>query len=183
MKQASMRRAFALALAALLSVASSGAGAAPVQISFQAQDLADTVPGQDRWLYQYFVQGSFSQFSGFTLLFPPSEYPAFDGVPVAPDPAWDVFSLPPDPALALEGIVSATALVDNPPLNQPFEATVIWAGAGAPGAQSFEVFDSSFQVVQQGITVAVNGNPVPEPGSLLLALGGMGLLLTRRRRQ
>lgn len=182
MKGGCIGRVLGAVLGIVLAAASPGVLAAPVQISYETQDLTDLVAGEDLWLYRYRVQGDFLQFSGFNVIFPATDYPAFGGIPVAPDPSWDLIVLPPEPAAGLEGIVSATAQTDSPVLGQPFEVTVVWAGAGTPGKQRFEVFDPNFQIIQSGLTVPLGANPVPEPASAWLVAGALGLLLVRRRR-
>ena len=40
---------------------------AATSIAYQAIDLTDTTPGEDRWRYSYIVSGSFPQFFGFEI--------------------------------------------------------------------------------------------------------------------
>jgi hypothetical protein len=50
-----------------------------------------------------------------------------------------------------------------------------WLGAGSPGAQGFEVWNSAFQLIESGMT-----SPVPEPEVWSMMAAGL-LLATARR--
>ena len=98
-----------------------------------------------------------------------------------PVPAnWDVLVIQPDLALPDDGFLDALALVDNPPLGQPFLLSFVWLKSGSPGTQTFELYDttSGFQILPGGVSTAV----IPEPGAFgfSAAIGIAGWCLWRR---
>lgn len=166
-----MPRLLLLTLFPLLLPLAAGAST----IRFEALDLADTVPGQDRWQYTYAVSGfAFPQNHGFSIFFDPAVYTALESPP-AVNADWDIIVLQPDVLLPDEGLYDALALANDAGLTDPFVVTFTWLGTGSPGAQPFELYDASFQAIEQGITV-----PVPEPTTgILLLLGLTALCRTR----
>ena len=159
------------------------APAMAASVSYQATDLVDTTPGQDLWQIDYVVSGPLSQDNQINLLFSPS---VFSNVALMSNSApaqIDVAPvIQPDIGLPAVGELTLTALTA---LDAKFKGhvgvNVVWSGAGKPGAQSFEVLDSSFNVSATGQTTAVSS--VPEPDMAWLMLSGLGItgLILRRR--
>ena len=165
-----------------LAVWAHTAPAHAIIIEYEAIDLSDTIVGQDRWQYAYYVSDFvFPQDYGFTVIFDFSFYS--DIQPVGQPADWDVLVVQPEP-LFPDGFYDALALVNNAPLSAPFVTNFTWLGLGAPASQFFEVYDDSFAVVTAGNTVARSPGPpaMPEPGSLLLlAAGVLALAVVNRR--
>ncbi|HBY63046.1 MAG TPA: hypothetical protein DEH78_24760, partial [Solibacterales bacterium] len=107
-----------LACAALFSAREFPAHAAVIH--YVAHDLADVVPGEDLWRYEYTVSGEFfAQFEFFEIYFDASLFASL-AAGANPDPAWDALILqqpnPGNPAPFDAGIYNAFALQDNPSL-------------------------------------------------------------------
>jgi len=167
--------------AALLStlLALLPAGASALSIRFLATDLPDGGAAGDRWRIEYRLD-AFPEPAGhgWSVRFDRALYADLQDPPPAPGGGWDVLVLQPDPALPDDGRYDALALVASAPVDRIFSVEFRWLGAGVPGAQPFEVYDASFAVVEEGVTL-----PVPEPGvASLVLLGLAGLAIGRRAR-
>ena len=150
--------------------------AGAVEIAYQAIDLADAVPGDDRWLYRYWIDDfPYDAGTGFTIHFAPALYALLEPGPAPSD--WDVVVLDPDLALGADGLFDAQALVGAPPTLGTFSVSFVWLGDGTPGAQPFEVREPapSFEAIETGDTVA------PEPASLALASAAIASIAAARR--
>jgi hypothetical protein len=155
--------------------------AAPIQIAYVAIDVTDTVPGEDRWQYRYFVTGlDFPADQGFSVGFDGALYASLENPPPAVNADWDAIVFQPDPALGSAGAYDALALAAGASLADPFTVTFTWFGGPlpGPGSQPFTVnaFDPSglLTVLETGNTVPF-GQPVPEPATVVLvALGVAG---------
>jgi hypothetical protein len=155
------------------------------EIRYQAVDLADTTAGKDLWQYQYLVSGfPFPTNAGFDILFLTADgYQVGDlQKPPNPNANWDVISVQPDLALGEPGLLDAWALIDNASTADRFLIDFIWRGAGTPGSQPFEIFDSALQVVDRGTTTS-SVAAAPEPATGLLLLAGLGAALGLRRKR
>jgi hypothetical protein len=148
-------------------------------IAYELEDLPDA-GGFDVWEYRYFLSdGSFLAGQGFSTRFPLHD--ALNLTPVATGAGagvdWDLIALQPDSALGEDGLFDALARVDGATFAEPFVVHFAWTGAGLPGKQIFEVYDSEFDVIASGETV-----PVPEPVTSGLLGGGLAWLAFRRTR-
>lgn len=166
------------------------------QFAFKAIDEIDTVPGIDAWSYQYTVSGAFAPFGGFTLVFDAAKYDQIATLAGLNSFVWAESLVQPSPGLLADGLLTYTLISVAGVTLSDEKATVgfSWLGSGRPGAQPFEVFDESFNVVEFGKTIAqVDPSPpplpptgIPAPGTFELILGvaslGLGSLLRRRRR-
>ena len=165
------------ALAALVVGLGFISGAAhAVTVQYETIDLADVVSGEDLWQYRYQVSGTFETFGGFNLLFEPGSYSQLEEPPPVVNADWAVTVTQPAPGLPADGLYTATALSAPPDLSSTFVLNVVWLGGGSPGAQPFDVFNSTFDVIETGVTTVV---PLPAAGWLL----GAGLILIARRRR
>jgi len=158
----------------LMPIAISGA----TTISYEATDLTDTTPGEDLWQYTYTVGGfEFDTDYGFTIFFDYQLYADLEDPPPSVNLEWDSIVWQPDSGLPDDGVYDALALVDVASLADPFTVSFVWLGTGAPGAQFFDVYDSSFNTVESGQSA-----PVPEPGTILLVGSGLiGLAGLRKK--
>ena len=162
--------------------------ASPILISYQAIDLADPSPAEDRWEYRYTVRDfDFAADQGFSVAFDPALYAALSDPAPAVNADWDAMTFQPDAALGSPGLYDALALAGGASLADPFVVAFTWqGGAGtAPGAQPFTVnaFDASGMLIEldTGVTVPFT-QAVPEPATaLLLVLGASAALRIARR--
>ncbi len=159
-----------------------GAQVQAVSIDIKYDALADTSAGQDIWRYSYRVNGNFAAFTGFTVLFDSTLYGSLEDPLPAPNPMeWLSSTIQPTFGAA-DGLYTAIAQKDDAALADPFTVRFVWLGTGTPGPQSFEVFDDGFNVIDTGSTSPFGAPAIPEPGSLLLVAGALGLLGWRNRR-
>ena len=76
---------------------------AATSIASEAIDVADTVPGEDRWQYRYTVTSSaFPQFSSFEVAFDAAKA-AIDVAPTAPNADWFVLTVQPLAGVRADG--------------------------------------------------------------------------------
>lgn len=152
-----------------LSVAGAGANAAA--IVYQATSL-----GASDWRYDYTVQGAAPAggFDGLTIYFDASLFGAIHNVVVPSD--WDPLLVQVDPGIPSDGFVdllNLNSILQGSLSSFSFSVDVVYLGAGAPGAQRFELYIADpFTVVEEGRTAAAL--TVPEPASM--ALVGVALL-------
>jgi hypothetical protein len=132
-------------------------------IQYQATDLPDSVPGEDLWQYHYVVSGSFAPFTGFNILFDPTQYGALSDASGGGG-NWDTLSLDPDPLFPADGIFSASVSSSATQTSAEFDVTFVWLGSGTPAEQGFEVFDDLFNVVETGQTTPSSGPPADTDG-------------------
>jgi hypothetical protein len=154
--------------------------AGATSILYSVQDLPDEGLG-NRVLYTYLVsEREFGSDERFSILFDPDLFSEIEVPAPAPGPDWDTLVLQPDDALPSAGRYEGIAKSPAPPFPESFEIVAVFEGVGLPGAQPFEIYDSSFNVLESGSTTLV-----PEPGTSLLIGLGLGLLARRgpRRRR
>ena len=169
---------------ALTAVAPSGQATV---IAYEASDLVDVTPGEDLWRYRYTLSEiSFSVNEGFSIFFDPVEYGTLSAGP-SPSADWDTLILQQPQSGDLldpfaDGIYDVLALVADPNPLGLFSVDFVFLGTGVPGSQQFEVYDSSFAMVESGITTS-GTTPIPEPGSMGLLLGGLLVMAARLRQQ
>ncbi len=126
-------------------------------ISFTATNLPDAIPGMDLWRYDYLVTGDFSAFEGFNLLFDPSLYQDLQNPPPMPSPSWTAYTIQPVSAQSADGILSESVTVNTSSVKSALSLQFVWRGAQGtrPGAQAFERFDSSFNIIETSSTIAL----------------------------
>ena len=152
-------------------------------IEYEAINLADVVPGQDLWQYNYYVSGrTFSANQDFTIFFDYVKYSQLQSPPPAVSPDWNLLVLQPDLQLPDNGAYDALAVVNNPSTANVFHLTFVWLGAGTPGSQPFTIdqLDAQgnvLQVLETGNTIPLQ--TTPEPGTWLLCLAGLATLTFR----
>lgn len=173
-------RALTRAAAVAVAVSLTAGTATAASISYTATPLGGT-----SWRYDYTVDNSAPSigFDQFTIYFDPGLYSGLAG-PTAPTD-WDPIAIEPDPGIPDDGFFDAlnmgAPLAGGQSLGG-FSVTFNWLGAGAPGAQPFDLLDSfSLRVVASGRTGSPNIRPMPVPGSVFLSGLGLGLLFVSRR--
>jgi PEP-CTERM motif len=154
-------------------------------ITFAAHNIADAVVGQDLWQYDYVVAGSLPEFNAYNLIFSPASYSDIQFFATSHPTELDVLVTQPDSNLQADGQATVTALTT---LNSGFAANLslrfVWAGPGAPAAQSYQILDDSFNVVDTRQTLPTTPIPEPEVAYLMLAgLAGVAFAAKRRARK
>lgn len=146
-------------------------------ITATLRNLADVVPGEDRWEAEYLISGySFGLGEGFTIFFSFSGYSNLETPALPAHPGWDLLLIQPERVpVGLDGLHDGLASVANPPVGDPFVVRFDWDGAGRPGSQLFEIYlVDPFAVLEEGNTSVVYGPPdpgVPDAGATHLPLG------------
>jgi hypothetical protein len=166
------RRVVCLVVLGLSGVAS---WAAPVHLRFELQSLAEP----SRYEYRYELQNT-SLGAGvgwFSIDFDPSLYDtgtlAISGAPTG----WDAQLLQPAFGLPAQfDIFSSSGVLAAGGTEVGFAVQFTWLGAGLPGAQRFQVWDSqTFDISFDGVTSSAS-QTVPEPGALALTLLALAAL-------
>ncbi len=183
------RRSFLSLLPVLLFLLHAGSARADsFAVTYTVSQNADST-----WQYAYTLSGNFSAGDDLAILFPYGSSSMLTDTSTT-NADWMTFVLQPDALLPADGEFDAVANVRNPGLQQGFSASFLSLNSGVPGAQSFQLYDSAFNLVSSGTTTpAADADPgstasilaTPEPGSLtLLGTAALGLLpLVRRRLQ
>jgi hypothetical protein len=149
-------------------------------ITFDAVSL-----GGDQYRYDYSVSNDdlAAPIEEFTIFFDPSLY-ATIGMTSAPA-GWDPLVVQPDDILSDDGFFDVLALgagIAQGGSLSGFSAIFTFLGIGAPGAQAFDIVDPvTFDILANGVTVAVEAPEIPLPGAAVLMLSGLGGLVFRAR--
>ena len=171
-----------LVIAMVLALSTANAFALP--IVYEVNNLAG-----DRWEYRYDVTNDPANtfaIEEFTVYF---DLGLYDTLQVGNTPTgWDALvvqpdsGFPPGPGLG-DGFYDALAVAV--PGIAPgdsvggFSVQFTYLGTGTPGAQFYEIVDpETFEPLQSGATTTA----VPEPGSLLLLVAGLLILIGTRSR-
>lgn len=170
-------------LVALLWSLTWSAPAAAIVVDGLLTDLADSVPGQDRWRATFFVSDwtGYGPGYGFAIRIPLAQtgYQQIDSPLGGGD--WTVVLHTRDPAIPADGALDARTLSATPDLGPAFSYEFVWdGGQGAPSLPAtVDVYDDSFVVIES--------TAVPEPGvgvGLVAGAGALaGLARARRRRR
>ena len=155
----------------------SGLMASPAQaltLTATAVDLSDAVAGQDRWRFDYRLDGPVQAFYGAALTFAVAEFS--DLVVSASPPAanWLGSVTPGDAAAPFDGLVYFTAQAAlGAASTSVFSVDVVWAHPRQPFQQSVDLFDDGGITLSSGLqSVAI----VPEPATTALFAAGALLL-------
>lgn len=153
-----------------------------ITISYEVTDLVDETTGEDLWQYSYTVSDcDFSAGYGFTIYFDSDLYTDLQESGLSVNDDWDILTCQSDSDLSKDGFYDAYALYDDASLLNTFIVSFVWLGSGTPVSQYFEVYDSSFSIIETGETVLASV-PVPEPSTAVLLCSGIaGLIFFRRR--
>ena len=151
---------------------------------FQAVDLADVLPGEDLWQYEYRIAGrTFEENEGFSTYFDFLLYA--DLQPEAANADWDPIAIAPDPELQSDGFYDVVATIAGATLDDAFLVRFIWLGdpGTAPGAQPFTInrydAEGNLSILERGQTEPSQEQPapVPEPSTLtLITIGALAML-------
>jgi hypothetical protein len=174
-------RALRIGVLGAAVLASTATWALP-SISYVAVDEADVVMGQDLWRYDYTLTGPVDLFGGLEISFEAGLYEAV--IISGADPILDV-STPttqPDPIFG-PGLVVVTLPTVALGAGDAglFSVNFLWNGPGAPGSQSYRIFDGSFGDVVLSRTVPTGTSPIPAPSAASLVLLALAALATTRR--
>ena len=152
----------------------------------QSIDYSVTSLGANQWRYDYLIDNSHPgpSFDEATVYF---DVVSDTSLALAASPAgWDPLVIQPDVAIPADGYLDVIDLGGAVPAGSSvagFSVTFQSLAAVSPGAQRFELYDSSsFALLGSGLTVALGSVAlVPEPETIALLLGGMAALVVRRR--
>lgn len=161
-----------------------GAVLAPLSMAHAGVvDFTTTSLGGNLWRYDYTINNETPSigFDELTVYFDVNDYELLSS-PVAPD-GWDPLIIQPDPGIPADGfydVLKLDGLLGQGVSVSGFSVSFAYLVDGTPGAQSFDLLDSSdFSVVYAGTTTVLSA--VPEPASLALMLAGLvGIYGTRR---
>jgi len=163
----------AIVLAAILFAQTSGAST----ISYELQDL-----GLNSYRYVYTVANDGTLPGGsaiqlFDILFDPALYQEAS-LTISSDPIlaadWtqQIFASAPGIPAAYDVLANGSGITLGQQLSG-FAVDFIWMGAGLPGAQVYEIYDSStFDLLESGTTIS----SVPLPGAGLLMASALVLM-------
>jgi hypothetical protein len=169
-------RSLKLPLALLLSISALSAQAVTVQSQLQAL-------GGNSYQYNYTITNDdlVSGFDEISIFFSNTQY---QNLAVTASPFdWDSIVLQPDEFL--DGVFDSLALSSPLALGDSvsgFSVSFDWLGAELPGAQNFDVLDSSSLTVLQSGTSSVTAVPLPASLPLMsAALAGLAFIRQRRK--
>ena len=157
-------------------------------IQFQAVDLADVLPGEDLWQYEYRIADrTFAENEGFSTYFDFLLYG--DLQPEAAPADWDPIAIAPDRELLSDGFYDVVATITGATLDDAFLVRFVWLGpqGTAPGAQPFSInrydAEGNLSFLERGQTEPSQQQPapIPEPSTLtLITIGALAMLRKRR---
>jgi hypothetical protein len=169
-------RSLKLPLALLLSISALSAQAVTVQSQLQAL-------GGNSYQYNYTITNDdlASGFDEISIFFSNTQY---QNLAVTASPFdWDSIVLQPD--AFLDGVFDSLALSAPLALGDSvsgFSVSFDWLGAELPGAQIFDVLDSSSLTVLQSGTSSVTAVPLPASLPLMsAALAGLAFIRQRKK--
>jgi hypothetical protein len=148
----------------------------PIGVSYSVTNVGGT-----QWRYDYTLAGPYLYGNDLSVYFPVATSLNLSDLATG-GTDWSTFVFQPDSQLPADGEFDMIANISNPSLAPVFRVVFQWSGSGTPGAQSFTLYDSSFNAMGTGITQP-SVTAAPEPASLvLLSLGLAGLWLIVRKR-
>lgn len=145
--------------------------------------------GGSSWEYDYTIASSSPSlsFDEITIYFGAD---TATGLSLAASPAgWSPVVIQSDASIPADGyldVVSPTGPLANASSVCGFAVDFTYLATGAPGAQTFQLYNSAdFTLQYSGVTTAAATTvpAVPEPSSFALFLGGIGALWSAKRRR
>lgn len=172
-------RAWKALLATFFISASSYAGATVITYDVTQLDAATHT-----WQYDFTVSNDTlsSDLGEFAVFFDVNLYSNL--ALVASPPGWDSLLVQPDPLLPDDGFLDSLALgagIAPGGSLGGFSVSFVFAGAGAPGAQAFSIYDANFNSIDAGRTSSPVNGTVPEPATMLLFALALASLLAGMR--
>jgi hypothetical protein len=180
-----MKRAYVLCAILICLLSLNAMALKATEITYETTDL-----GSGRWQYTYEVSNIDFQIDQqqamvqeFTISFDDDFYDNLAITTQAPlSTAWDEICWQGEGVIDDPGAYDALILAPNGGIAvgesvYGFSVAFDWLGAGAPGAQYYEIIDpGTFEIIGAGYTI-------PEPCSLvLLGLGGLALRRSKSKR-
>lgn len=164
-----------LLTAALMSLSIVGSGHATRMLY-----TVESISGSD-WRYLYTIDNNtlLQTIDEFTLYFDRTRYA---NLAVQSSPSnWDSLVVQPDNTIPADGYFDSLSLLEGiaPGASlSGFSVMFTYLGSDTPGPQPFDIVDASFNVVDSGVSTPVP-EPIPEPTTAWLIVGGLLMLLGR----
>jgi hypothetical protein len=181
-----LKRNIVLCVTSILCLATFPISGSAAVISFTPTSL-----GGVHWKYDYSIAAAASDapIDEFTIFFDSTRYAnlAIESSPLD----WDPLIIQPDTGIPADGFFDALALqfgINPGTQRNGFSVSFDFLGTGTPGAQRFDIVDSStFATISSGFTTAAVVTPpptsnVPEPSSFALVGLALGLISAFRCR-
>jgi hypothetical protein len=147
-------------------------------------NYATTSLGGDVWRYDYVIKNDTlsNPIAEFTVYFPESLYENL--VVLSSSADWDSIVVQPDPGLPASGFFDALSISSGLAPNASdgvFTVKFTYLGTSIPGVQLFDVYDDSFNLLDNGFTLLAS--PVPEPDTFVMMMLGLALLTSYKTKR
>lgn len=170
---------FYFIIAGLIGISNGSMAGLSTEIVYTVENLSG-----NHWSYTYQVQNiSLSEgIEEFTIWFDLGKYQNLTIQSSGVSSEWVESIWQPAPLLLDDGGYDARTMASMIPIGQSstgFAVSFVWEGSGIPGSQYYEIVnpDNTSQILDSGFTIIL-----PEPGSIVLLLGGSIYMMFKNRK-